>query len=924
MKTHTNYFKHVVLVFALLFSSAIQSKAQDSQGWKQLQHIGGSGSDFTYAITTDSQQRLIVTSNAYSELSFPGTTLPNGGNGDGVVVRYATDGSFEWASHTSGSGDEIIYDVATDHDGNVYIAGKFTGTTQFGSTYTGISSGGSDLFVAKLDQTGAWMWVRTIGGENNDFARGITVDPQGRVTISGQVSGELTIDGDAVKTTNNSDILFAQWDASGTLQWYKMTGGSSETYPYKVVSDKDGNLYAAGQFNNTVTFDSQEMTSSGYYDVYILKMDAAGSVIWTQQSKGYYSEQAYDLAVNDNGQVFITGYFSDKADFGSTQVDSRGADDIYLAKLDADGSYLWATSGGGTGWDYARSVTLNRRGNPVITGDFGGIAHFGNEKIEASGGDFDTDAFMVEYGPNGEVLKAQSVGGANSNFGYSIASDASGNIYLGGVFFSKLTLGENTIQGSGENDVFVGKYGFGNLDLISETKLRMNEDTVAVQLQVKDAYNLYYYELSLDYDTKYLEYVGAEADSLFDGNALFIAGKNDDNTVGISAGRTDQGLYGSGDAFTIYFTIKRYQDVKTKLTFPKVTAYDQNMKQIKTNPLADVTVDIVKPFLVWPGDADNDGVVNEVDVLALSRYWANQGTTRSDQTINWEAKRATPWADTAATFADTDGDGVVNQADLRAITFNYGKEQSQEQPLSSDTDETLMATNLTAAQGDTVSIVIKATDYFEVKGLSTRIAIENVPTGSYEILNVEAGSWFDLWKNSNESIEFSRIQNNEAVIATAGKGGPQDVLVNKNEVLFTLTLRATQQWQDQARVAVKNFSAVAEEGSVYSAGGQATIESSESAPLNPSETPKTTQLNGNYPNPFNPSTQISFSLENSGFVTLKIFNMLGQEVATLVNQPMQKGTHKVSFNASELSSGMYMYRLIADNYVDTKKMMLVK
>jgi hypothetical protein len=80
----------------------------------------------------------------------------------------------------------------------------------------------------------------------------------------------------------------------------------------------------------------------------------------------------------------------------------------------------------------------------------------------------------------------------------------------------------------------------------------------------------------------------------------------------------------------------------------------------------------------------------------------------------------------------------------------------------------------------------------------------------------------------------------------------------------------------------------------------------------------------NYPNPFNPTTNISFSIQQSGLVTLKVFNILGQEVAILVNQNMQPGKYSVDFNASELSSGVFVYQLTAGTYTSTKKMMLLK
>jgi len=84
------------------------------------------------------------------------------------------------------------------------------------------------------------------------------------------------------------------------------------------------------------------------------------------------------------------------------------------------------------------------------------------------------------------------------------------------------------------------------------------------------------------------------------------------------------------------------------------------------------------------------------------------------------------------------------------------------------------------------------------------------------------------------------------------------------------------------------------------------------------------KLNQNYPNPFNPSTVISYAIPKSGIVNLKIFNVLGQLVRTLVNQSQLAGTHQVTFNANSLSSGVYFYSLTVDNFTSVKKMMLIK
>jgi hypothetical protein len=88
--------------------------------------------------------------------------------------------------------------------------------------------------------------------------------------------------------------------------------------------------------------------------------------------------------------------------------------------------------------------------------------------------------------------------------------------------------------------------------------------------------------------------------------------------------------------------------------------------------------------------------------------------------------------------------------------------------------------------------------------------------------------------------------------------------------------------------------------------------------------PTTFTLNQNYPNPFNPTTKISFFLEKSGITTLSVYNVLGQKIATLLSKDLQIGKHSVDFNGTELSSGVYFYKIESGDFTSVKKMMLLK
>jgi tetratricopeptide (TPR) repeat protein len=89
-------------------------------------------------------------------------------------------------------------------------------------------------------------------------------------------------------------------------------------------------------------------------------------------------------------------------------------------------------------------------------------------------------------------------------------------------------------------------------------------------------------------------------------------------------------------------------------------------------------------------------------------------------------------------------------------------------------------------------------------------------------------------------------------------------------------------------------------------------------------TPTEFSLSQNFPNPFNPVTMIRYQILKPGMVTLKVYDILGREVATLVNGNKIEGTYDISFDASKLTSGIYIYQLIANNYISSKKMILLK
>jgi hypothetical protein len=88
--------------------------------------------------------------------------------------------------------------------------------------------------------------------------------------------------------------------------------------------------------------------------------------------------------------------------------------------------------------------------------------------------------------------------------------------------------------------------------------------------------------------------------------------------------------------------------------------------------------------------------------------------------------------------------------------------------------------------------------------------------------------------------------------------------------------------------------------------------------------PEQYKLHQNYPNPFNPVTKIGFDIPKTGFVNIVVYNLLGKEVGTIVNQQLNAGSYSVDFNGEKLSSGTYFYRLQSGDFTDTKRMLMIK
>ncbi|MFA7029651.1 MAG: SBBP repeat-containing protein [Candidatus Cloacimonadaceae bacterium] len=447
--------KTLLLVLLLLCTTFIFAQ---SDVWQWVEQAGGIGNDYGRSITIDSSGNSYITGYFYGTASFGSTTLTTTGSGavDIFVAKLDSSGNWLWAKQAGGNNWDVGFGIATDSSGNSYVTGFFAESASFGST-TLTSSGGEDIFVAKLDSSGNWLWAKQAGGTGLDIGYGIATDSSGNSYVTGFFAESASFGSTTLTSSGGEDIFVAKLDSSGNWLWAKQAGGTSPDYGWGIAIDSSENSYVTGYFEGTASFGTTNLTSSGVQDIFIAKLDSSGNWLWVKQAGGTSDDYGLGISTDSYGNSYITGYFSSApASFGTINLTSSGYADIFVAKLDSSGNWLWVKQAGGNNWDVGFGIATDSSGNSYITGLFAEFASFGSTTLTSSGQD---DIFVAKLDNNGNWLWVKQAGGISSDEGFAITTDSSENSYVTGYYQGTASFGSIELTSSGGNDIFIAKLG---------------------------------------------------------------------------------------------------------------------------------------------------------------------------------------------------------------------------------------------------------------------------------------------------------------------------------------------------------------------------------------------------------------------------------------------------------------------------------
>ncbi len=388
------------------------------------------------------------------------THVSMGPTRDVYVASYTATGNHVWSRTMGGVGSEEGNSVVVDGTGSVLVTG-YQGSYQvnYGAGLQN-TAGANDIFIAKYTSTGSFAWAKTVGGSGYDGGMGIATDSGNNVFVTGGIdfssTGGINFGGGPLQSAGAQDVFLVKYSATGAHIWSRRFGGTLSDSGAAIATDASGNVVVTGTFEGTVDFGGGALTSAGTKDIFVAKFSSSGTHLWSKRFGGSGADHSTGIAVDDAGDVALTGKFQGSISFGGSALTSLGSDDAFLAKLSGgSGGHVWSKGFGNTSADNGAGVAFDAGNNVVVTGHFSGTVNFGGAALTASS----IDIFVAKYNASGAHIWSRKHGAGSQQLGSGVAMSRTGDVSVTGFFQFILDFGTGPLTSAGVYDVFVASIG---------------------------------------------------------------------------------------------------------------------------------------------------------------------------------------------------------------------------------------------------------------------------------------------------------------------------------------------------------------------------------------------------------------------------------------------------------------------------------
>ena len=324
-------FKHKAAGSDDMFAAAF--KADGTPIW--LFSAGSIDSDGANAIVATPDGGWLIGGSFSDVATFHKQNVKSKGGFDAMLVKLAASGDMEWVKTFGGTHNDSIRHLAVDAQGNIYVQGTFRDTSEWGGKPLIAGGAATDIVLAKYDLNGDHVWSQRYGNNFEEGASGIAVDPAGNITMVGSFDHTISFgEGDEHRAVGESDIFVASFTNAGTLKWARSWGADRNDAAAAVVADAAGNTITTGWFEGTIDFGKGPLSTKVNKDVFVVKLDEKGAIVWAQSFGDKDHDQGRAAAIDDKGNIVVAGLYRFTLDVGPKPLESTRAEGDRIPKPD--------------------------------------------------------------------------------------------------------------------------------------------------------------------------------------------------------------------------------------------------------------------------------------------------------------------------------------------------------------------------------------------------------------------------------------------------------------------------------------------------------------------------------------------------------------------------------------------------------------
>ncbi|MBU8895100.1 hypothetical protein KRR26_05765 [Corallococcus sp. M34] len=350
-------------------------------------------------IAFDAAGNLFIAGNYYGTPDFGCGPLTRG-NGSAFVAKLDTAGQCVWSSAFPGAYVENPRLAVASNGSGLALAGRFQGTLNFGGGPL-TTTGQWGVFVARLDGSGNHVWSKrfeTTNGGAFASAVGVAIDGAGRTVLAGGFSGSTNLGANVMNSHGGQDAFVARYNATGGLMWGRHFGDAADQVAHGVVADAAGNIVLTGGFAGTLGVDTVSLSAQSASDAFLVKVDGTGHGVWGRQfTDAFGAQHGVQVSLDAAGNIATSGEYTGSIDLGAGPIENEGDFKRYVAKFDSAGTLLWGLPFVSDNAGFEARMGVGPSGDMSVAGQYTGFGYFYGNVFQSQGNVGVLDVFLAHF-----------------------------------------------------------------------------------------------------------------------------------------------------------------------------------------------------------------------------------------------------------------------------------------------------------------------------------------------------------------------------------------------------------------------------------------------------------------------------------------------------------------------------------------------